>query len=803
MYKFKGIGKYYLPVFLGILCLLSIAPGFAQQTEQLENLPLYEALKKFELKGTVKVDNLKLKRDRAEMVFTGDIYFAAPINGRVTGAVFIGQGMFHASPPDIAFEHENLARLIDKDAVDSDFKTAVLRFTDDTFDIIGKGMSDAAAIPGNALDLARDLEPRMLEETGANISSRLAVSMANKESPGFFMAQFDKGDLDRFTFVADYQARIPTAIFGINGGEKIIIFQYAPYSYVSDIWIATYSEADFEKGQASYSDEYDVVAPLHYKMEIDLREARKELRTKMRIDFESSINNLRALPMTINEDLTAFDDIRLDESMRVQSAQYKGQDLAFVQEDWQSGITFLFPEPIGKGEKFSIDVTIAGDFIDNQRSIENGFYPQSNTCWYPRHGYLKRATYDLVFRHRKRDMVASVGELVREEQWPDADNEGLTEYRLDEPVSFVTFAAGDFERHTVKRKLAFGELELEFFSLPSDFAIRAVNEEFILAEMGNALNYFNEFFGPYPYKQFRAIIHPFNFGQGLPTMLVIPPADVNDRRAFSFISHETSHQWWGHVVAWRSYRDQWLSEGFAEYSGMLYTWERDSLKNMKELIKEARDVLEDPPITTTGVGKGKVAELGPLILGRRLASRFSRNGYQTLTYDKGALVLRMLHFLFTDFQTGNGDPFFNMMEDFVKRYTNKAASTEDFRQVANEHFANTPIAQQFGLKDLNWFFTQWVYEAKLPSYKMEYSIQSSEGGKAVLSGTIFQENAGRNWFMPLPVTLKFPGDQKANIVLYANGPQTPFQVPLPMKPDSAELDPDMWILAEHTKTDKK
>ena len=38
-----------------------------------------------------------------------------------------------------------------------------------------------------------------------------------------------------------------------------------------------------------------------------------------------------------------------------------------------------------------------------------------------------------------------------------------------------------------------------------------------------------------------------------------------------FISHEGAHQWWGNIVGWRSYRDQWMSEGFAEYSGILYT----------------------------------------------------------------------------------------------------------------------------------------------------------------------------------------------------------------------------------------
>jgi hypothetical protein len=801
MHKISGFRGCCLPVVLSIMFLSAAGQVSAQQTAQTENRSLYEALKEFDLQGTARVENLKLKRDRAEMEFTGNIYFAAPINGRVTGAVFIGEGTFHAPAPPIKFEEDNLIKILGKNFVESDFKTAVLRFTDNTFDIIGKGMENTDAVPEQAIELAGELEPRLLKETGANISARLTVSLANNESSGFFLAQFDKGDLDRFTFVVDYQARLPCSTFGINGGEKILIFQYAPYNYYNDLWIATYSEKDFEKGIVSYSDEFDIVAPLHYDMEIDLREARKELRTNMRIDFESAIDNLRALPMDINEGLTTFDDSRLDESMRVESARYKGQDLPFIQEDWEAGITFLLPDSLKKGEKFSIDVTLAGDFIDNQRSVENGFYPQSNECWYPRHGYLKRSTYDLTFRHRKRDTVVSVGKLIRQEPWPDANNEGLTEYRINFPVSFVTFAAGDFERHTEERNLEFGELNLEFFSLPGGYA--RINEDFILAEMGNALNYFNEFFGPYPYGEFRATFHPFNFGQGLPTMLMIPNASRSNRSTYSFIAHETSHQWWGHIVAWRSYRDQWLSEGFAEYSGMLYTWERDSLKEMLELVKSSRRTLENPPITTTGVGEGKVAELGPLILGRRLVSRSSRNGYQTLVYDKGALVLRMLHFLFTDFQTGNGDPFFKMMEDFVKRYTNKAASTEEFQQVANEHFVNTPIAKQLGLKDLNWFFRQWVYEAKFPSYKMEYHIQSTEGGKAVLSGTILQENAGQNWFMPLPVTLKFPGDQKANIVLFANGPETPFQVPLPMKPNSAELDPNMWILSEHTDTDKK
>jgi hypothetical protein len=48
-----------------------------------------------------------------------------------------------------------------------------------------------------------------------------------------------------------------------------------------------------------------------------------------------------------------------------------------------------------------------------------------------------------------------------------------------------------------------------------------------------------------------------------------------------------------------------------------------------------------------------------------------------------------------------------MMKDFVERYRDKVASTDDFRRVANEHFAKSPTAKKYNVKDLDWFFRQW------------------------------------------------------------------------------------------------
>jgi len=163
----------------------------------------------------------------------------------------------------------------------------------------------------------------------------------------------------------------------------------------------------------------------------------------------------------------------------------------------------------------------------------------------------------------------------------------------------------------------------------------------------------------------------------------------------------------------------------------------------------------------------------------------------------------MLHFLFTDPNTGDGQPFFEMMKDFVNRFRNSSASTEQFEAIAGEQFARTPIAQKYGLKDLSWFFSRWVRQTHLPSYRLEYSIKDMPDGTATLEGTLSQENAPENWGMPLPLLLKFGGNQIARGTLLAAGAQNPINLKLPKRPESVELDPDHWVLSDKTTTKKQ
>jgi hypothetical protein len=57
---------------------------------------------------------------------------------------------------------------------------------------------------------------------------------------------------------------------------------------------------------------------------------------------------------------------------------------------------------------------------------------------------------------------------------------------------------------------------------------------------------------------------------------------------------------------------------------MLYAQLRDKTKSEKQLIQFAREELKFPPRTRTGVGTGRLVDVGPLVMGHRVESRETR-----------------------------------------------------------------------------------------------------------------------------------------------------------------------------------
>ena len=74
-------------------------------------------------------------------------------------------------------------------------------------------------------------------------------------------------------------------------------------------------------------------------------------------------------------------------------------------------------------------------------------------------------------------------------------------------------------------------------------------------------------------------------------------------------------------------------------------------------------------------------------MGQRIRSSITDPGaYQDLIYSKGAYILQMLRMQLMNSREPDPDRAFKeMMQDYCKTFDNKAASTEDFKAIVENH----------------------------------------------------------------------------------------------------------------------
>src|ERR1019366_8229842 len=169
----------------------------------------------------------------------------------------------------------------------------------------------------------------------------------------------------------------------------------------------------------------------------------------------------------------------------------------------------------------------------------------------------------------------------------------------------------------------------------------ARNVQAVADRAAKAIASFSQWFGPYPYGALALTQMPGNLSQGWPGLVFLSsfaflsPQERTDLRLDPVIRvldsqvlvHETAHQWWGDLVLFQSYRDQWIAEGLANYSSLLMLEQQNPAQFRQVLEKYRRDLLR----------KNKDGEwlrdAGPVTLGQRLeAAPFSR-GYEGLNYE--------------------------------------------------------------------------------------------------------------------------------------------------------------------------
>src|SRR5258708_8040701 len=215
-------------------------------------------------------------------------------------------------------------------------------------------------------------------------------------------------------------------------------------------------------------------------------------------------------------------------------------------------------------------------------------------------------------------------------------------------------------------------------------------------EIDSSIRFYELYSGSFPFHALGVSQIPGGFGQGWPGLLYLStfsflPDEAQYRAGLSSTGrafftdvvpfHEVAHQWWGNVVGWSSYEDQWINEAIAEYLALQFA---DSKKNQDHPLNTWLAHYRKR-LTTKAEGDDRVpADIGPVIAGRRLISSRSPDAYNVVVYAKGTWIIHMLHEMLRQPGGASGrDPdarFVGLLHTLVSKYARKALTTADLQR---------------------------------------------------------------------------------------------------------------------------
>lgn len=383
-------------------------------------------------------------------------------------------------------------------------------------------------------------------------------------------------------------------------------------------------------------------------------------------------------------------DVRRPGRLEVTAVSVEGQDVLFTVEETLLKVTL---ESALQSQE-QINLTLSWDLTvpdyPGRLGENDGIISLGN--WYP-----ILAVYDAAGWHL--DPYYDWGD-------PFYSEVGRYRVRLTLPPSYQAVASGNLQ---ARRQLPPQKKELVWeTSLVRDFAVAVSSEyESLEQKVGptlvrsvfprgeqaggrqalksgcEALKFFNDNFGLYPYHQLTLAATGFDQGgMEYPNIVFLArefygqaDAEILDY----LVVHETAHQWWYGVVGNNQVTEAWLDEGLTEFSTVLF-FEKVRGRGQEEAASLAG--LYQAYRQTNGDGK---------IL-RSLNEFPSELAYNALVYGKGCLLFLQLR------EELGEELMLTLLQEYYRRFAYRNATSEDFIRTAEE------ISGQ----NLSSFFQDWL-----------------------------------------------------------------------------------------------
>jgi hypothetical protein len=750
---------------LAALCLLPVVVTLRAGAHEVppppaspNSHPVYVAVRAAGIgESGYEVRDFVLKKDAATFTLTGSLYPLEAVEGRVTGAVFLGKGTMAYEPP-LASERWMLRNLTRGEEFNEQFERAVFRFTDDTAEVMAAAASGAAKpAPSQARNALKDVNDALRMRLRENLHVRILHDVLSPGPGGYFQAHIHgRKYSNRLVYTIDPQG------VGFVSPEEVQLMSWADNR--SGIFAAHHYSDTYRRRERRPTTPGTWIDIEHQVLDTAI-ESNGELTGDATTTFVALVDGLAAVPFEL------FPTLRVSS---VTAAD--GSPLGWIQESKDDDADFwvVLPAPLARGDRFTLRTLYKGRDAVAAEGGDN-FFPVARTNWYPNNSGLKDyATYDMRFSVPRRLKLVATGDFVGEEIEGDR---AVSRWKTDYPLSVAGFNVGHFQAmegpvgdytvvalantqpsNSTKELLKIAEA----YRMPVGSLATASSNKMALTEAQLALQIFTDYFGPISLTRVHMTQQgACNFGQAWPGVIYVPicyywsPAvrqqigmqQGNPSYWDSVASHEVAHLWWGHALGWDSYRDQWMSEGFSNLSASIFLQAaypkepdrfRDYWRRMLTSLTEKNRMGVRP------------IDVGPVTMGMRLSSNPTGAAAGAVLYPKGAYILHMLRMMMWNRDAGD-EAFKVMMRDFVATHRNQPVTTADFQAAVEKHML--PGMDLGGDGTMNWYFRQFVHGTALPGYRLQHTV-SKKDGETVLSVRITQSNVGDGFVMPVPIYIE-------------------------------------------------
>jgi len=558
----------------------------------------------------------------------GTIVFTKDVLGRITGGFFAGEGEVLLVPPNDV-ERRSMSLFTGMAILEERFSTAYFRFNDNTAAELQPGLR----APQNAEDFAarwdetaRNLAQGDAMRLLASFSRTLPVAgdATSKDSSSAIKAEPE--DRILHARLQGNKLGVFDVLFDSTAGEQVEAGQAKRAengNLYYDVW-TSFSTANAGRTRAA---ERDIPQTLPAETEsredpILVRSYVIDAYVKPPKELDAEVN----LALDVKQGGSRFLVFELSRFLHVQTVEADGSAVEFIHNPAVEGtrlarsgndlVAVILPRPAITGQKIKLRFVYGGEVI--AEAGKGLLYVGARGTWYPNRG-MAMADFDLTFHYPPGWSLLATGKPVPLSQQAatsaqtapqNLGSEQVARWLSERPLPLAGFNLGKYVRGVAQagnvkvESYATAGVERDFpkgppqiiqiepkttlpqaplVSITPSAPSPARNATAVAETTARAIRFYAERFGPFPYSQLALTQLPGRESQGWPGLVFLSSyafltqqerADLHMDSVHGLLgqlvpAHEAAHQWWGDLVTWSTYRDQWFSEGLANYCSLM------------------------------------------------------------------------------------------------------------------------------------------------------------------------------------------------------------------------------------------